>query len=356
MQTFNPVSAWLTVNRKCNFRCAWCYAKGTKYNSKNDMTLPLAKSLTQILIDARVQNLLIIGGEPTLWKPLIQFNNFCSQQKICSILVTNGLYFSNDNFWENYQQHPNTVVGLSLKACSPQQLKTVAQVRNFKAMRKGICRAIQKLRANVSITYNTFYINNLVDIVQFAVDCGATSVKIDFCSTTFVDNQPDTKYMVPPQELARNIMRDYPRLESVTNGHVIFEMMVPFCLWPPEFIEQLRNKKQLLSVCHVHKRSGLIFDSVGNLIMCNALFDYPIGKYGQDFNDGISLLNWINTPKIANYYKRIGSYPSEVCRSCLWYNDCGGGCPLRWAAYKPADIIRPYIGSGRKEVAHGTAL
>ncbi len=25
---------WLTVNRSCNFRCPWCYAKSTEYKKR----------------------------------------------------------------------------------------------------------------------------------------------------------------------------------------------------------------------------------------------------------------------------------------------------------------------------------
>lgn len=39
----NLTGMWLTVNRFCNFRCPWCYAKSTKYNKNGDMPLELAK-------------------------------------------------------------------------------------------------------------------------------------------------------------------------------------------------------------------------------------------------------------------------------------------------------------------------
>ena len=119
--------------------------------------------------------------------------------------------------------------------------------------------------------------------------------------------------------------------------------MVPLCLWPQSFIEELKRKDQILSVCHVHKRKGLIFTETGGIIICNALFDYPVGSYGDDFHDGQSLLEWLNTSEVLGYYNSIGCYPSLACETCQWYQDCGGGCPLRWALYKPDDIIQPIV-------------
>jgi radical SAM protein with 4Fe4S-binding SPASM domain len=305
------------------------------------MLLKLAKELVVLTKSIGVKQLLLIGGEPTLWGPLFDFNKFCLSERVPTILITNGVKFAIDNFWENYRKNPNDKIGISVKALTPQQLLEVTGFNNFSLIKKGISRGIQELEAQVSITYNKFYTDSLVDMVKFAVDCGAKSVKIDFCSTVFTNGHPEVTYMVEPKSIVKNIMRDYPQLERITKSNVIFEMMVPFCLWPIDFLKELVRKKQILSVCHVHKKEGIIFDENGKIIMCNALFDYPIGSYGKDFNDGKSFLKWINSSKIVNYYNLIGRLPSEKCGECDWYIECGGGCPLRWAIYKPDEIIHP---------------
>ncbi len=339
MRNTKPEVTWLTVNRKCNFRCRWCYAEGTEYNPSSEMSLEMAKRLTIISKEIGIRNILIIGGEPTLWKHIFEFNEFCLEEGLRSVLITNGLQFGSDRFWQKYKKSPSHNIGLSLKASNSKQLQEVTGVENFSVVKKGITRALTQLDAQVSITYNKFYTESLVDMVQFAIDCGAETVKIDFCSTTFVGGKAMGTYMVDPRELARNIMRDYPHLERATSGHIVFELMLPFCLWPLEFIEELKNKGQIMSVCHVHKRKGFIFSEAGELIACNALFDYPIGKLDNDFSDGKSLLHWLNTSRIIGYYNSIRCYPSLDCESCRWYSDCGGGCPLRWALYEPEEII-----------------
>ena len=193
----------------------------------------------------------------------------------------------------------------------------------------------------VSITYNVFYVDNLLELVKFAVWCGAKTIKIDFCSVRFINNKVDSSFMVKPERLIKNILKDYPFLEEITEGNIVFEMMLPFCLWPVDFINKLKNEGKILSVCHVLKQKGIIFDEGGNLIICNALFDYPIGRYGTDFCDKISLLDWLNKPQIINYYNSLRRYPSLKCKSCSVYFECGGGCPLRWTIYKPDELVKP---------------
>lgn len=336
-----PGVAWLTVNRVCNLRCKWCYAEGTNYRP-DKMSLELAKKLTILTQEMGVHGIILIGGEPTLWEHLSEHNHFCKEIGIRSALVTNAIKFGKDEFWEKYQESPNDNIGLSLKARNPEHLKEVAQSTAFEQMKRGMERACTCFNCQVAITYSSFYCGNLLDMARFAMDCGSNGVKINFCSTTFTGNKPDSTYMVSPQELASNIKRDYAKLIEITSDRLVFEMMIPFCLFSREFIEELKAKDQIVSVCQLKKGNGLIWDEHGNILMCNALFGYPVGHYGTDFTNAESLEKWLNSETVLGYYNRMGAYPSDLCQSCTMYQDCGGGCPLRWAVYSPKDIVKSF--------------
>lgn len=337
-----PGISWLTVNRVCNLRCRWCYAESTNYHP-DEMSFELAQQLTRITKEIGVPAILLIGGEPTLWKHIFKYNRFCKELGIRSVLVTNGLQFGNDSFWDKYKKCPNDNIGLSLKAWNPKHLKKVAQSSAFEQMQRGMKRACVRFHSQIGITYNLFYCEILTDMVQFAIDCGAKAVQINFCYTTFVDRKPTSTYMVPPRQLAANIMRDYTELMRITKGKIAFEMMIPFCLFPEEFINELKANDQIISVCQLKKGKGLVWDEHGNILMCNALCDCPIGHYGTDFTNVESLKQWLNSETVLGYYNRMGAYPSDLCRTCEMYQDCGGGCPLRWAVYDPKNIIKPFV-------------
>ncbi|MDD3774053.1 MAG: radical SAM protein [Patescibacteria group bacterium] len=339
MEQIRPQGVWLTVNRRCNFRCKWCYAKNTKYDSSQEMDWQLAQKLVDVCSVIGVKTILIIGGEPTLWSDLAKLNDLCRDYGVKTILVTNAMRFGFDSYWRQYLKSPNDMVGISLKAGNSEQLVAVAEVKQFDIVKKGISRAIEHFETGVSITYNSFYAENLPEIVQFAIDCGARMVKIDFCSTVFMNHKPSGKYMVEPHQLVKNIVHDYPQLHNITSGHLVFEMSIPFYLWPIGFIELLKERNQITSVCHVLKREGLVFDTNGNVIMCNGLFDYPIGHCGIDYSDADSLLELINSPQVSEYYEQMVRYPLPKCVQCQDYQECGGGCPLRWALYKPEELL-----------------
>lgn len=335
------VGAWLTVNRRCNFRCEWCYAQGAGFAKEKEMSLDLAIDITRILVGSGITQLFVTGGEPTLWKPLIQFNDFCREINLETTLVTNGMRFGNDVFWQQYLERPNTFVGISLKASDPEQLRATAKVRQFTTVTKGISRAMRHFQSGVGIVYNSYCADNLIEMTEYALSCGARTVKIDFCTPVFVNSQPSALCMVEPHQLVANIIRDYPYLEKITAGQLSFIMSIPFCLWPKEFIHELKAKNRIESVCHLIKREGIVVGSDGLLYMCNELFDFPIGKYPKNFTDSDSLTEFLNNREINEYYSELSRYPSDRCQECCWHMDCGGGCPLHWSIYEPEQLINP---------------
>ncbi len=54
----------------------------------------------------------------------------------------------------------------------------------------------------------------------------------------------------------------------------------------------------------------------------------PIGKFGQDFNNDIELMEFWNSEDIENLYRSFRSYPMDKCKSCADYLKCAGGCGL----------------------------
>lgn len=336
-----PIVAWLTVNRRCNFRCQWCYAQGAGFAKEKEMPVELAINITQILQSSGVQHLFVTGGEPTLWKPLFQFNDFCRKIGLETTLVTNGMRFGNDVFWQQYLQHPNAFVGVSLKAGNPEQLRETTKVRQFDTVTKGITRAMAHFHSGVGIVYNTHCADNLIEMAEYALSCGAQTVKLDFCTPVFIQNEPSAISVVEPSRIVSNILRDYPRLEEITEGRLAFIMSVPFCFWPEEFIYELKAKNRIESVCHLIRQEGIVVGTDGSLYMCNELFDFPIGKYQENFESAESLIGFLSSREIIGYYEELSRYPSDRCQDCSWYMDCGGGCPLQWSVFEPEEVIHP---------------
>lgn len=340
IREIKPSVMWLTVNRECNFRCKWCYAQGTGY-VKEEMPFDLAIRLSRIGVDIGIKQVLLIGGEPTLWPHVTEYNAFAKAEKLQTTLVTNAFLCGSDPYWNKYIENPCNSHGISLKAGNPGQLLELTGVNNFDTLLKGISRLNALSPSFVSIVYGPDYDENIQELVSLAMSCGAKGVSIDFCRGFVSNGSINDSSAGTFRDAALNIVKNYDELNRITDGNLGIEMSMPFCVWPTEFVQKLIEHHQAMSICHVIKRKGLIFDSNGDLLMCNSLFDFPIGRLDVDYCDSKTLLDHLNKPEIIGYYDRISSYPSTKCAECSWYSMCGGGCPLHWATHKPDDVIRP---------------
>lgn len=334
-----PGCAWITVNRACNLRCEGCYAKSTGYSNDQDIDFELAKKIIQIVSALGIKSIVVLGGEPTVWGQLFDFNKACKASNLRTTIVTNAIRFSNDNFWARYMENPNTKAGISVKAFDKESLKTITGTCSFKLAEKGLKRGIEYFKCGVSTVYGKSSSENILDIAKFSMDCGARSLSISPCTPSFCEGKADGEYVVDPKIMVEHIIDVYPKLVEITGGKVSFSMKLPLCLWPKEFVEHLVKQNQISTVCQLQQKSGIIFDANGQIALCNSLFDFPVGEYGVDFNDEKSLVALMNSKETLELYNKLTAYPSSKCITCSWWDVCGGGCPLYWTYLNPEEVI-----------------
>lgn len=337
MREIIPKIAWITVNRKCNMRCKWCYASGTDY--KGEMSFEMSKKLAILISECGIKKIILIGGEPTIWTHLTTFNKFCRKLGIKTILATNALAFSNDKFWVKYKTNPNDSVGISLKGCSEKSYKETAGIEGFSSVISGLKRGVSLFNSGVGTVYSKTDSETLIDTARFAKQIGATYLNIGFCTPTISKNDSNGVFMTHPKEIVADIVTTYDEISRIMQGKISFSMKLPLCIWPKDFIKILISKKQISTLCQLRQRVGLIFDVSGEVILCNTLYDFPVGKFEKDFSNSKDLIEFFNSPKITGYYEKLNSYPSQKCISCSEYTKCAGGCPILWSVYKPDEII-----------------
>lgn len=338
-QGVEPTGAWLTVNRACNLRCSWCYAKGTEYNNDTDMSLSLATKLIDVIKPLGIRNITIIGGEPTLWSHLLEFNSLLKREGIESTLVTNGTRFGNDNYWDEYCRAPNTRIGLSIKAYDGNSFYALTQRKAFDLTKAGIKRALCISRGGAGIVYSGSSADEIAKLARFAVKNGAKSLGISPSTPAFINSEADPSGATVPSEFIKGIVAHYPLLDELFNGRINIAVKLPLCIWPREFMMMLIEKQQISTTCQLHHRSGLIFDTDGTLLSCNSLSDFPIGKFNSDYHDTESLKKHLKSQSVISFYNSVMSYPSHKCAECEIYKYCAGGCPLFYGVYDAEELI-----------------
>jgi radical SAM protein with 4Fe4S-binding SPASM domain len=338
-RSVKPQVAWLTVNRACNLRCSWCYARGTEYQKSQQMSLQTAERLMWMAEAIGVSSVNLIGGEPTLWEPLLRFNTLCRGVGLQTTLVTNGTRFGSDAYWEAYQQAPCTRIGLSIKAFDEKSFRATTGTGAFRQTRKGIERALASTGCAPSVVYGGTDPHELVKLARFAATCGARSFGISPSTPGFVNGQPDTASAMHPQVFLKHLIEHYDEINDLFAGNINISLKCPLCLVPVDFLKTLVERSQIITTCQLQHRSGLLFDPAGKLISCNGLHDFPIGDLDGEFADAPSLTRHLQSEQVVAFYDRMTAYASPKCAGCEMVRYCAGGCPLYYGVYDADDMV-----------------
>ncbi len=339
------VNMWLTVNRQCNFRCKWCYAEGTDFKPEDDMSFETAKNLINLASDLGIRSVTFLGGEPTCWEHLFPAIQYAYEKKMKSLLVTNGYLLSKPDFLAKIKASNLTRITISLKASNEKQHKELTGTDTFLSVLEGIKESnnLEGKYAAVSYVLSEFTADSLIEVAKVLAACGTKSLSLDMCSVSFENGEAKKKYALHPNKYVKTIVDNIDEMCEIMDGRVSAPQKTMGCIWPEETLKRLVKERKINTrLCHMLGEYGVVFTNKAELIACNHLYNYPFGKYGIDFNDAESFLEFRNSEPITEFFKKIRTLPKTSCINCSQDTDCIGGCPFQWIIFDPAEIKNEY--------------
>lgn len=328
----NIIQAWITLNRECNLRCNWCYAKGRGFNTNDCMNENTVLDLITFLSDLGVKNVYFTGGEPTCDELLEKYILYAHHHGLSPALITNGLALQNTHFLRRLKDVGLVEINLSMKGWSEDSYILNTGKNAYSQVLQAI-QNVARLGINhvVSFVLSSNNVDSYLLAVSKAVECGAARIYLSFEQDfSALDSNCRKNRAKELKELVGKFESSYEELCIITQGHFILHQSLPFCIWTPSILKDLKDRKQLSSNCHLRERSGLVFDTDGSLLMCNSMYQVPIGRYGVNFQNATSFRSFWNSDKTRNAYCSLSKLPSEACSSCEDKTFCGGGCIANW--------------------------
>ena len=339
----NLTGMWLTVNRFCNFRCPWRYAETAIYTKNGNIPLELAKKIIKFGADLGIQEVMLIGGEPTYYQNIFDVIDFIATQNMKSTLVTNGYRFSDISFFNKIKGSKLDSIGFSLKGGSEEQYFASTKVKNaymkIKAAIKNLS-SLKKILVGYSVVLSKENLENLEEIASLVATDSTKWLLLSFCVPTIDEEGIPIKDHMPDQsETIKMVVDKLPKLDQILHGQLTIEQSFPNCLWPKDTMDYLVKNNKLRFGCHVQRRSGLIFDETGNLIVCNSLPNFKVGKFGKDFSTPENFKDFWYSNDLRKLYRKFLEYPTQKCVSCNENTVCSGGCPIQWLGYEAKKVL-----------------
>ena len=321
---------WITVNRACNMKCEWCYAQNSGYNK---ITLAMVNAILKFLKEIGVKSIMLIGGEPTVSDDLMPIIHECKKEGFYITLITNGLKISNDNYIKELASQGLDNVSLSQKAFDRKSYIETTGVDGYSNVLKAITN-LKKHNINFSVSHvltlkdTKMLTKALEDEKKYGAEKFAFSFCYDFDACQLSNKKPDNPY-----KLWKEFKKVYPLINDITNGKISLQMGLPICVTDDITLTHMIERNQIRSVCQLLKRNGLIFDTEGYLIPCNAMFKYRLGKFGVDFFDKNTYDLFVKREEYIKFYEKLLALPDKTCSTCDKLVNCAGGCIANWFNY-----------------------
>lgn len=332
------ITSWLTINRPCNLRCVWCYAKMTGYGNST-MTIKTVKKSVDLLKDLGVDSAILIGGEPTVHPNFLEIVKIIKSAGLNAFLVTNAIKFSSRDFLNKTLEAGISSITVSFKAANRQMFLEDTGKNLFNAQVRAVQNIVESgINHVVNITACENLMNNFDEMIQAVKSTGTDKFSIDTGKPIFLNGKSIVDGMGTPKETARFIMDVYPKLEK-SGLRFSVKVAVPFCLFPREFVDKMINDGNILTGCQMVSGRGLIIDPKGNMLPCNHLCDLSLGCIGKDFSNAREFCDFRKRENIVRFYRSVSSYPDKQCAGCPYWIMCGSGCKLYWLHYKADSLL-----------------
>ena len=327
-----PKTAWLTTNKSCNNRCSWCYASQSNF-SDDFMDIEKLYKLVDILCKNNIKNIVFIGGEPSIYKHLLQAVKYIADKQVRMSMATNGIRFSDKSFAQQIVDSGLHNFNISLKGSTPEEYYQNTRSLGFKKSIQGY-QNLKSLGANVKLSYvlGDQTETEILKLKDFLIKYSLDNIVFQLYKPSASDGKdvPDMKIIAQTCKTAFEIFKQ-------TDLHYAFEISIPLCLFDKAFLQELIERKIIQTCCHIRKGAGIIFDSNFDILPCNHFVQSPLNREPVPFDN---IIDFWNSSICMQFRDTINTYPSKKCINCNLWENCGGGCILRWFHLNPEDFIK----------------
>ena len=322
----------IAVNRNCNVRCNFCYAKDTGYDLNTNMSFGTFEKIVSLCDELKIGRIAFFGGEPTVCKDIFEYLKRIPKH-IGIGIVTNAIMLSDEELCKKYIESGVVSFSLSIKAHNREKYREITQVDAFDKVLKGI-ENVSRLGVDFSVSYviTNDNVEDIPEMIKIAKKYGAKRFFFSFCRNLNLLGIKDDTYIKGnnPFEIARRFEKILPIIKNM-GVKISYSINDPLCVHTESFVRE--NIIDFPFPCHVYNESILSFDDEGNLIPCHSMYPIKVGKVGEDFVTKDELLEFRMSEKYRTIYKKLRGLPSDDCTNCGALKNCYGRCVCNWTNY-----------------------
>lgn len=337
IKTFD--TTWMSLTYNCNNRCNWCYAaSNSEENRLKSLNPESEQGIVNLFSDLHIKRVILIGGEPTLYRNIYGLLEKISETEMSVGMVTNGRRLKDRNFARGLKERGLDSLAVSIEGYDSETHDAVTQVTgSYNESVEGIKVALSEgIRVSTNTVISSENINDLEKIVDSIRMQGINDIGFNICGVC-VSKEENNSYLVNPRRASEAFAEVYKKFKG--NG-IRFKLVTPtpICFFNEEVREEL-NTKRIISggPCQLVHGKNFVTDYNGDIVPCTHMTGFPIFNIfkegGVISRDRFIELYHDENGLAFNFRKRLSKYPSQKCNDCN--ESCSGGCPLIWVKFNP---------------------
>ncbi len=314
-----PLATQFELTSGCNQRCVFCYNVWKEHCSKQN-SLELTKERQLEVIDKIIQNeifdIIFSGGEPLLVEWLEELIKKCSDARIHTTIITNGILMSLERA-KSLKKSGLNDLQISLHHYKPEiNDKLTGIPGSFEKTIQGV-KSILKVFGEESFNINAVALpetyKDIYEMASFLHSIGVGSFSVGTPSAT--GEMKGNKKLIIGKKMFLEVYKQLKRAKEDFGMNVGFTGGFPICLLP-EINEE--TVKMIGNYCDAGL-SQIIINPSGNLRPCVCLSE----NLGNILKDDLKEI-WENNQFLLDI-RKMKFVPKE-CHACEYVSICLGGC------------------------------
>lgn len=314
IETFNitrPLHVQYEITDNCNLRCIHCYNLSSEMALRKPKANNFSKEIAQQLIDYKIFEVTITGGEPLVDKKNLKEVIRLLKENGVNVHLNTNLVLMDDDLLDFLEKYSVSIL-TSCPSVDRSAYKELMGVDCLSIFLEKLQLTLKRhLRVCVNVVVSKVNLYNFDDTIRYLYKEGCDVLAVS--PMTLNMSYPRFDLVVSIKDIKNTILPKVMGIKEELNIRLDMEECIPKCIIPKEFFQQ--NFPFLRRSCSAGYSIAIACD--GSIKPCTHISSIDCGNILND--------------NLCDCYSKLEAwrnreYVPERCKECSLIKSCQGGC------------------------------
>lgn len=292
------INAGIRITKRCNMKCNYCNIQSQKID---EMDINRWKKAIDIISSFGVKDIVILGGEPTMYPDIVPIVDYIENEKNISCSLTTNAY-NNKEIVMNLLNIGLSFIGVSVDNLNSKESISPLKARNGLNLIKYLIEQNQKSNMINYTVLNKKNIDDVIDLIKYMNDCGVYTYILPFHwgnENSFEHRKNNEKFAIMTENDIDKYCYTIDEIIKMKKEGYLIKNQIEFFEMSKSHIKDLNWKCNGLSELRV--------DCDGKMVCC-------CDNKGS-VNDNFTIFDLES--RLKDFFQ-MRQLDAQKCKGCLW--------------------------------------